>query len=173
MAKAAGRTWWTGSSRSQCFFRIFAYLTAAGLSCSTWDLVPWPWTEPRPQHWEHSLKHWATREVPAAAAAKSLQSCPTLCNPTDGSPPRLPRPWDSPGKNTGVGCHFLLQCMKVPTSMLSWLHNSSYFPKSISQPRSDFCLTNARLHTLRSETMHLLCNFPANGFILRPIKQMP
>ena len=28
-------------------------------------------------------------------------------------PSRLPRPWDSPGKNTGVGCHFLLQCMKV------------------------------------------------------------
>ena len=43
----------------------------------------------------------------AAAAAKSLQSCPTLCDPIDGSP--LPHPWDSPGKNTGVGCHFLLQ----------------------------------------------------------------
>ena len=28
-------------------------------------------------------------------------------------PTRLPLPWDSPGKNTGVGCHFLLQCMKV------------------------------------------------------------
>ena len=28
-------------------------------------------------------------------------------------PTRLPRPWDSPVKNTGVGCHFLLQCMKV------------------------------------------------------------
>ena len=28
-------------------------------------------------------------------------------------PTRLPRPWDSPGKNTGVGYHFLLQCMKV------------------------------------------------------------
>ena len=28
-------------------------------------------------------------------------------------PTRLPRPWDSPGKNTGVGCHFPLQCMKV------------------------------------------------------------
>ena len=124
----------------------------------------------------------------AAAAAKSLQSCPTLCDPTDCSlqssvrgisqtsilewvaiscfrgssrpgikpespelqadslplshlgsprqglcccwvasvmsphvwphrqqPARLPRPWDSPGKNTGVGCHFLLQCMKVKT----------------------------------------------------------
>ena len=46
----------------------------------------------------------------AAAAAKSLQSCLTLCDPTDG---RLPCPWDSPGKNTGVGCHFLLLCMKV------------------------------------------------------------
>ena len=94
----------------------------------------------------------------AAAAAKSLQSCPTLCDPMDCSPPgssihgifqarvlergaiafsmwkccccccccqvapvvsdsvrpnrwqptRLPSPWDSPGKNTGVGCHFLL-----------------------------------------------------------------
>ena len=28
-------------------------------------------------------------------------------------PTRLPCPWDSPGKNTGVGCHFLLQCMNV------------------------------------------------------------
>ena len=28
-------------------------------------------------------------------------------------PTRLPRPWDSPGKITGMGCHFLLQCMKV------------------------------------------------------------
>ena len=47
-----------------------------------------------------------------AAAAKSRQSCLTLCNPIDGSPPGS-HPWDSPGKNTGVGCHFLLQCMKV------------------------------------------------------------
>ena len=92
-----------------------------------------------------------------AATAKSLQSCPTLCDPIDGSPPgspvpgvlqartlewvaisfsnawkrkvkvaqscpilatpwsaahRLLHPWDAPGKSTGVGCHFLLQCMK-------------------------------------------------------------
>ena len=40
----------------------------------------------------------------AAAAAESRQRW---------QPTRLPRPWDSPGKNTGVGCHFLLQCMKV------------------------------------------------------------
>ena len=33
--------------------------------------------------------------------------------PQRQQPTRLPRPWDSPGKNTGVSCHFLLQCMKV------------------------------------------------------------
>ena len=33
--------------------------------------------------------------------------------PQRRQPPRFPCPWDSPGKNTGVGCHFLLQCMKV------------------------------------------------------------
>ena len=44
--------------------------------------------------------------------AKSLQSCPTVW-PQRWQPTRLRRPWDSPGKNTGVGCHFLLQCMKV------------------------------------------------------------
>ena len=42
-------------------------------------------------------------------AAKSLQLCPTLCDPRDGR--------DSLGKNTGVGCHFLLQCMKVKSEV--------------------------------------------------------
>ena len=42
----------------------------------------------------------------------SLQLCPTLCN-RRRQPTKLPCPWDSPGKNTGVGCHILLQCMKV------------------------------------------------------------
>ena len=39
------------------------------------------------------------------------QLCPTLCDHMDYSPPvdRLLCPWDSPGKSTGVGCHFLLQ----------------------------------------------------------------
>ena len=46
------------------------------------------------------------------AAAKSLQSCPTV-QPHRRRPTRHPRPWDSPGKYTGVGCHFLLQYMKV------------------------------------------------------------
>ena len=44
----------------------------------------------------------------AAAAAKQLQSYLTLCDPIDGSPPGS-RPWDSPGKNTGVGFVVLTQ----------------------------------------------------------------
>ena len=61
------------------------------------------------------IRAWAgfdRRQAAAAAAAKSLQSCPTLCDHRR-QPTRLPHPWDSPGKNTGVGCHFLLQCVKV------------------------------------------------------------
>ena len=38
---------------------------------------------------------------------------PDSVRPHRQQPTRLPHPWDSPGKNTGVGCHFLLQCMKV------------------------------------------------------------
>ena len=45
---------------------------------------------------------------------KSLQSCPTLCYPHRQQPTGLPCPWDSPGKNTEVGCHFLLQGIFPP-----------------------------------------------------------
>ena len=47
----------------------------------------------------------------AAAAVASVMS--DSMRPHRRQPTRLPHPWDSPGKNTGVGCHFLLQCMKV------------------------------------------------------------
>ena len=71
------------------------------------------------------------------ATTKSLQSCPTLCDPIDGSPPRLPRPWDSPGKNTGVGCHFLLQCMKVKSeSEVAQLCPTPSDPMDCSPPGS-------------------------------------
>ena len=99
-------------------------------------------------NWKSNIETYTA----AAAAAKSLPSCLTLCDPIDGSPPgsdisgilqartlewvaiafsnawkwshsvgptlcdphglqppRLLRPWDFPGKSTGVGCHFLLQ----------------------------------------------------------------
>ena len=62
---------------------------------------------------DHHYLHYLHPQFAAAAAtAKSLQLCLTLCDPRQ-QPTRLPRPWDSPGKNTGVGCRFLLQCVKV------------------------------------------------------------
>ena len=52
------------------------------------------------------------RYADAAAAAKSLVMSDSV-QPHGLQPSRLLRPWDFPGKNTGVGCHCLLQCMKV------------------------------------------------------------
>ena len=46
-------------------------------------------------------------------------SCVRLCATPRQQPTRLPHPWDSPGKNTGVGCYFLLQCMKVKSEVKS------------------------------------------------------
>ena len=70
----------------------------------------------------------------AAAAAASLQSCPTL-RPHRRQPTRLPRPWDSPGKNTGVGCHFLLQCRKVKVKSLRLSRPHGLQPTRLLRPR--------------------------------------
>ena len=52
-------------------------------------------------------------------------------------PTRLPRPWDSPWKNTGVGCHFLLQCMKVKSeSEVAQLCSTLSNPMDCSPPDS-------------------------------------
>ena len=103
---------------------------------------------------------------PAAGAAKSLQSCPTVCNPIDGSPPGSPHPWDFPGKNTGVSWHFLLQCTKVKSESesevlqscptLSWPHRLQ--PTRLLHPW-DFPGKSTRVgwHCL-------LWSFPALGF---------
>ena len=71
------------------------------------------------------LKKWSKklmlRNGTPKYAAKLLQSCPILCDPIDWQPTRLLCPWDSPGRNTGVGCHFLLQCMEVKSLSRVWL----------------------------------------------------
>ena len=73
----------------------------------------------------------------AAAAAKSLQSCPTL-RPHRLQPTRLSRPWDSPGKNTGVGRHFLFQCVKVKVKSCPTLSNPMDCSPSGSSVRGIF-----------------------------------
>ena len=64
------------------------------------------WTEEpdRPQS-------MGSQRVATAAAVASVVS--NSVRPHRRQPTRLPRPWDTPGKNAGVGCHFVLQCMKV------------------------------------------------------------
>ena len=71
-----------------------------------------------------SSSHVRTPKFQLAADQPSTGECCCCCcyvtsvvsdsmRPRRWQPTRLPRPWDSPGKNTGVGCHFLLQCIKV------------------------------------------------------------
>ena len=62
-------------------------------------------------------------------------------------PTRLCHPWDSPGKNTGVGCHFLLQCMKV---------------KSESEVAQS-CLTLCGLHGLQPTRLLRAWDFPGKS----------
>ena len=101
----------------------------------------------------------------AAAAARSLQSCPTLCDPTDGSPPGS-RPRDSPGKDTGVGCHFLLQCMKMKSeSEVAQLCSTPSDPMDCSPPGSSVHgIFQARVlewGAIAFSANHLYClNFP-------------
>ena len=72
----------------------------------------------------------------SAAAAKPLQSCPTL-QPHRWQPTRLSRPWDSPGNNTGVGYHFLLQCMHVKSeSEVVQSYRTLHDPMDYSLPGS-------------------------------------
>ena len=58
----------------------------------------------------------------ACMQAKSLQLCLTLCDPMDSNPSRVLCLQDSPSKNTGVGCHFLLclSCEELPNSILGF-----------------------------------------------------
>ena len=77
------------------------------------------------------------------------QSCPILCDPRDCSPPGS-SPWDSPGRNTEVGCHFLLQGI-FPTQ--GWNPGISWLTSTIIQgPRS----TSFRAPEPSTHFLHLL-----------------
>ena len=72
--------------------------------------LPCPWDSPSNNTGVDC--HLLLQCIKVKSESEVAQSCPTLCDPIDGSPPGSPIP-DSPGKNTGVGCHFLLQSVKV------------------------------------------------------------
>ena len=57
--------------------------------------------------------------VPSSCCCQVASVVSGSVQPHRWQPTRLPSPWDSQGKNTGVACHFLLQCMKVKVKSLS------------------------------------------------------
>ena len=75
-------------------------------------------------------------------------------------PIRLHRPWDSPGKNTGVGCHFLLQCMKVKSQRTGNPANRESRSELIGQGES---IRTERLPVLPST--HCLFSFTPHDFL--------
>ena len=73
---------------------------------------------------------------------------------------RLPCPWDSPGSNTGVGCHFLLQCMKVKSE--------SEVPQScptLNDPM-DFSLPGSSIHGICQARVLKWVSLPSPNIIL-------
>ena len=102
----------------------------------------------------------------AAAAAKSHQLCLTLCNPTDGSPPGSPCPWDSPGKNTGAGCISFLPCMRVKSE--------SEIPQSCLT-LSDFMdcsLPGSSVHGI-IQARHIVSEIQSNLLHFSPYRPVP
>ena len=84
-------------------FKDFFWSSSEGIQA--FSCFEGPYYEPKEINTDHQLDCLTT-------TPKSFQSCPTLW-PHRWQPTRPCRPWDSPGKNTGVGCYFLLQCIKV------------------------------------------------------------
>ena len=100
----AGRDWETEHTLNLqiCSFLKWTFWEVA----SCWVLFPiFPCTVP--------LSTEPKKSVSFPPPESSLRHCLLLVRPHRRQRTRLPHPWDSPGKNTGVGCHFLLQYVKV------------------------------------------------------------
>ena len=101
-------------------------------------------------------------ENDAVAAAKSLQSCPTLCDPIDGSPPGSPIPGILQANNTGVGCHCLLKKKMRIIHLKKLLReiNVMIYRQSLEYARVSSMLQNFFLYLLNSYGWHLLLIIP-------------
>ena len=94
--------------------------------------------------------------VAAAAAAKSLQLCPTLCDPIDSSPPGSPAPGILQARTLEWVAHFLLQCMKVKSeSEVAQSCQTLRDPVDCSPPGSSVHgLLQARVQYAQSFSVH-------------------
>ena len=106
----------------------------------------------------------------AAAAAKSLQSCPTLCDPIDSSPPGSPIPGIFPGRSIGVGCHCLLHkhvydCLKQSLEVAGrerrpQKRNRGQSSCRLSPSLADLCLRGAFLISLYMTPPQIRASIP-------------
>ena len=116
--------WWLSGKESTCQFRRCEF--------GSWvRKIPWRRAQqptlvslPGESHGQKSLvgyspsgckRKWQNLATATTTAVASVVS--DSVRPHRWQPTRLPRPWDSPGKNTGVGCHFLLQCFHFHFSL--------------------------------------------------------
>ena len=106
--------------------------------------------------------------------AKSLQLCPTLCDSMDCSPLGSSVHGDSPGKNTGVGCHDLLQGVFLevdpeiePTSLMSPALTGGFFTTSATSEDEVKCevLVTQSCLTLCDPMDHSLPDFSVHGIL--------
>ena len=89
--------------------------------------------------------------------AKSLQSCPTLRDPTDHKPARLPCPWDSPGKNTEVGYYAFLPGIFLTQGLNPGLLNCKQILYCLSHQGSpDRCVGCYILATMNESAMNII-----------------
>ena len=114
--------------------------------------------------------------------AKSLQSCPNLCDPTDCSPPGSSVSGDSPDKNNGVGCHALLQGI-FPTQesnpyffcLLHWQASSLPLvppgkPNGEQDPLVISSLTSCEAHTLHFFNKRASLSLPTSSHFERGLE---
>ena len=77
--------------------------------------------------------------------AESLQSCLNLCDPHGPWPSRLLCPWDSPGKNIGVSCHFLLHLSKTERLKINRMDLNNTFSQVVRVGETDYLGMNQLL----------------------------
>ena len=115
-----GKIWETGIET--CIISCMKRVASPGSMHDTGCLGLVHWDDPegwygegggrRVQDGEHVYTCGGFMLIYGKSESEATQSCPTV-RPHRWQHTRLHHPWNSPGKNTGMGCHFLLQCMKI------------------------------------------------------------
>ena len=97
------------------------------------------------------------------------QSCPTCCNPMNCSPPSSSAHGDSPGKNTGLGCHFLLQGISLTQEWNLGILHCGQILSHLSHQALSVTFSNSRssdfycLPSLFESSFQIYINFPLSS----------